>query len=278
MSETVVQRAPWTRALLGRLLAPWVRIKRDPAEPLSLLTADADVVYVIERAGLSDSLILERACREAGMPDPLKPMPGGGKRRRSMFSLSRRDGSLYGRSRHSISREALRTLLLAQEVDTQFEIQLVPVAIYVGRAPNRQSGWLRALFSENWVVVGRFRRLLALLLNGRETIVHFSKPVSLREMLAESPGQRPERVQRKIARVLRVHFRRVRTAVIGPDLSHRRTVVDSVLNAESVRAAIAATAARENIPHAKAWRQAQKLMDEIAADYSPPFVRSMSFL
>jgi len=278
LPENPAPRAPWTRVLLGRLLAPWVRIKRDPAEPMSLLAANADVVYVIERAGLSDSLILERACREAGMPDPLKPMPGGGKRRRSMFSLSRRDGSLYGRSRHSISREALRTLLLAQEVDTQFEIQLMPVAIYVGRAPNRQSGWLRALFSENWVVVGRFRRLLALLLNGRETIVHFSKPVSLREMLAESAGQRPERVQRKIARVLRVHFRRARTAVIGPDLSHRRTVVDAVLNAESVRAAIEATASKENISIATAWRRAQKLAYEISADYSPPFVRAVSFM
>src|SRR6185437_2074584 len=236
LPEGATPRAPWSRALLGRLLAPWVRIKRDPAEPLSLLDANADVVYVIERGGLSDGLILERACREAGMPDPLKPMPGGGRRRRSMFALSRRDGSLYGRNHHSLSRETLRTLLLAQEVDPQFEIQLMPVSIYVGRAPNRQSGLLNALLSENWVMVGRFRRLLALLFNGRETIVHFSRPISLREALGESAGQRPERLQRKIARVLRVHFRRVRTAVIGPDLSHRRTVVDSVLNAESVRA------------------------------------------
>lgn len=276
--EAAAPHVPWGRVLLGRLLAPWVRIKRDPAEPLRLLAPDADVVYVIERAGLSDSLILERACREAGMPDPLQPMPGGGKRRRSMFSLSRRDGSLYGRNRHGGSLDALRLLLQAQEADPRFEIQLVPVAIYVGRAPNRQSGWLRALLSENWVVVGRFRRLLALLLNGRETIVHFSKPISLREAMAEGAGQWPEQLQRKIARVLRVHFRRVRTAVIGPDLSHRRTVVDSVLNAESVRAAIEAAASKENIPYAKAWRHAEKMTYEIAADYSPPFVRAGSFL
>src|SRR6185437_4256845 len=102
---------------------------------------------------------------------------------------------------------------------------------------------------------------------GRDTIVRFSPPISLHELREESSGERIERLQRKLARVLRVHFRRVRT-----------TVIDSVLNAESVRAAIAATAARENIPRAKAWKQAQKLMDEIAADYSPPFVRSVSFL
>ncbi|MBS0432393.1 MAG: glycerol-3-phosphate 1-O-acyltransferase PlsB [Proteobacteria bacterium] len=278
LPDGAMPRASWIHALLGRLLAPWVKIKRDPAEPLSLLDAGGDVVYVIERGGLSDSLILERACREAGMPDPFKPMPGGGRRRRSMFALSRRDGSLYGRRRHGVSRDSLRTLLLAQEVDPQFEIQLVPVSIYVGRAPNRQSGLLSALLSENWVMVGRFRRLLALLFNGRETIVHFSTPISLRDVLGEGADLRPERLQRKIARVLRVHFRRVRTAVIGPDLSHRRTVVDSVLNAESVRAAIEATASKEGISHAKAWRRAQKFVYEIAADYSQPFVRAVSFL
>ncbi len=278
LHEGALPRAPWDRVLLGRLLNPWVRIKRDPAEPLSLLTTQADVVYVIERPGLSDSLILERACLEAGMPDPLKPMPGGGKRRRSMFALSRRDGSLFGRNRHSPSREALKQLLLAQEAEPDRDIQLIPVAIYVGRAPNRQSGWLRALLSEDWVVVGRFRRLLALLLNGRETIVHFSTPISLRALWAEAAEQQPERLRRKLARVLRVHFRRVRTAVIGPDLSHRRTVVNSVLNAESVRAAIEAAASKENISLAKAWRRAQKMVYEIAADYSPPFVRAGSFL
>ena len=277
-TENPAPSPPWGRALLGRLLAPWLRIKRDPAEPLSLLAAGTPVVYVIERQGLSDGLILERACREAGLPGPLLPIPGVPRRRRSMFALSQREGWLFGRDRQRAPREILKQLLLALEANPDRDIQLLPVAIYVGRAPNRQSGWLRALLSENWVMVGRFRRLLAILLNGRDTIVHFSTPISLRATLDEAAGQRSERLQRKLARVLRVHFRRVRTTVIGPDLSHRRTVVDSVLNAESVRAAIAATASKENIPYASAWRRAQKLTREIAADYSPPFVRAVSFM
>jgi len=126
------------------------------------------------------------------------------------------------------------------------------VSIYVGRAPNRESGWFSVLFAENWLVVGRFRRMLALLLNGRDTVVHFSAPVSLRSVLAESRNLTPERLTRKIARVLRTHFRRIRAAVIGPDLSHRRTVVDAVLNTQPVRDAIAATASKENITFAKA--------------------------
>lgn len=271
------QRAPWWFNLAGQLLQPWVRIRRDPAEPTSLLQAGVPVCYVIERDGFSDALILQRACREAGLPNPMQPLAGT-RRRRSVFALARRDGRLLGRNRKRNPNEPLRQLVHSLEGMPERDIQIVPVSIYVGRAPSRDSGWFRVLFSENWVMVGRFRRMLALLLNGRDTVVHFSAPVSLRLILDESGGITPERFARKVARVLRTHFHRIRAAVIGPDLSHKRTVVDAVLNAEPVRAAIAASAAKEKTSHAKAWRKAHQLALEIAADYSHPVVRSASFL
>ena len=270
-------RAPWWFNLAGQLLEPWVRIRREPAEPAALLQAGVPVCYVIERDGFSDGLILERACREAGLPSPMQPLTGT-RRRRSVFALARRDGWLFGRNRQRSPNEPLGQLVRSLEGDPERDIQIVPVSIYVGRAPTRDSGWFSVLFSENWVVVGRFRRMLALLLNGRDTVVHFSTPVSLRTVVNEAAEIRPERLTRKIARVLRTHFRRIRAAVIGPDLSHRRTVVDAVLNAEPVRTAIAAVAAKENISHAKAWRRAHDMVMEIAADYSHPVVRSVSFL
>ncbi|HWU78043.1 MAG TPA: glycerol-3-phosphate 1-O-acyltransferase PlsB [Rhodanobacter sp.] len=271
------QRAPWWFNLAGQLLQPWVRIRRDPAEPATLLQAGVPVCYVIERDGFSDALILQRACREAGLPNPMRPLAGT-RRRRSVFALMRRDGRLLGRARKRNPNEPLQQLVQALEASPEQDIQLVPVSIYVGRAPNRDSGWFSVLFSENWVMVGRFGRLLALLMNGRDTVVHFSAPVSLRSVLTESGEISPERFTRKIARVLRTHFHRIRAAVIGPDLSHKRTVVDAVLNAEPVRAAITATAAKEKISHAKAWRKAHKMLLEIAADYSHPVVRSASFV
>ncbi|WP_414648261.1 glycerol-3-phosphate 1-O-acyltransferase PlsB [Dyella sp.] len=270
-------RAPWWFNLTGHLLEPWIHIRRDPAEPAGLLQGDAPVCYVIERDGLSDGLILERACREAGLPSPMQPLAHT-RRKRSVFALARRDGWIFGRNRQRSPNEPLGQLIRSLEGFPERDVQIVPVSIYVGRAPSRESGWFSVLFAENWVVVGRFRRMLALLLNGRDTVVHFSAPVSLRSVMNEAGDIRPERFARKIARVLRTHFRRIRAAVIGPDLSHRRTMVDAVLNAEPVRAAIAANAAKENVPYAKAWEHAYKMVLEIAADYSHPVVRSASFL
>ena len=268
------QRAPWWFDLVGPLLQPWVKIRRDPAEPATLLRGDAPVCYVIERDGFSDALILQRACREAGLPNPLQALAGT-RRRRSVFTLVQREGWVFGRIRKRSAQVALRQLLQSLHEQPQSDIQIVPVAIYVGRAPSRDSGWFRVLFSENWVVVGRFRRLLALLLNGRDTVVHFSAPISLRSVLDESPDLTAERFVRKIARVLRTHFHRIRAAVIGPDLSHRRTVVDAVLNADPVRTALAADVNRVCALMASAshrcWRhRARRWTDRLRTTSDPP--------
>jgi glycerol-3-phosphate O-acyltransferase len=272
-------RVPWRLRLFGRLLESWIRIKPDPAEPRSLLLPGVPVIYVTERYGLSDALILEQACREAGLPSALIPPANiSTRRKRSYFATSVRN-SLFPRPAHKRSATYPLTELVAQlDLLPEQDVQLVPVSIFVGRAPSRQSGWFSVLFSENWVVVGRFRRLLGLILNGRDTHVQFSTPVSLRSVLAEEQGQPRERTVRKISRVLRAHFRRIRAAVIGPDLSHRRMVVDAVVNSEPVQEIVAATALKESVGREQVLRRAHDYALEIAADYSHSVVRSLSFL
>ncbi len=272
-------RGPSWLHLLGNLLRPWIRIRREPRDPLELLPDDPrPTVYVVERYGLSDTLILEQACREAGLPSPyLAAARLPIKRKRAIIALTPRP-SLWRRRGHPSRSDTLNRLAELVIADPVLDVRLVPVSIFVGRAPDRQSGWFRVLFAENWVVVGRFRRLLAILLNGRDTIVQFSAPVSLRDTLAEQGDAPLERSVRKLSRVLRVHFRRTRTTIIGADLSHRRMVVDSVVNADPVGEAIAATAAKENLRIEQARARARGYALEIAADYSHTVVRSISFM
>jgi glycerol-3-phosphate O-acyltransferase len=280
-------RRPWWTRLLGRLLEPWIGLNVEPKTPAALLDG-RPVCYVLEDYGLSNALILERACRESGLPSPLRPLPGvplG--RKRAYLALSRRNaGSTVTLAANLATGKAppppkshsdtLARLLDAHRADPSLDVQLVPVSIFVGRAPDKQSGWFAVLFSENWTLVGRFRRLLAILLNGRNTLVQFAAPVSVREILAEELP--PERTVRKLSRVLRTHFHRIREAVIGPDLSTRRLLVDKVLAADTVKDAIADQARRDNSSLEEAWKKAHGFAYEIAADYSHPVVRSASFL
>ena len=263
----------WAR-FMEKLLQPWIEIKREPVVPPFNL--DRPVCYVIETYGLSNTLILDRACREAGLPSPLAALPGDPLgRKRSYVALSRRRAGLFGRPKNRSHSDALSRLLMAHRLYPDQDVQLVPVSIFVGRAPARQSGWFSVLFSENWALVGRFRRLLAILLNGRDTVVQFSPSVRVWEILGEEMPH--ERQVRKVSRVLRGHFRRIRTAVIGPDLSTRRLLVDRVLDAEPVRKAITDQARRDGTEYLEAWKKGHAFAWEIAADYSNPVVRSASF-
>src|SRR5690606_263196 len=81
------------------------------------------------------------------------------------------------------------------------------------------------------------RQRRAILLTGRSTLVRVAAPVDLRGIIAEDLP--PERTVRKLSRVLRTHFNRIREAMIGPDLSTRRLLIDKVLAAETVKDAIA---------------------------------------
>ncbi len=270
-------RGPWFWKLLGVLIRPWVALRTEPPAAGSVMAGDKPVVYLLERYGAINAVILEEACRAQGLPAPLRPMPGGYlPKSRSVLALSRREGWLFRRPRQKTHSAGLAQVVRAVQANPDLDIQVVPVSIFVGRAPQRESGWFRVLFSENWAVVGRFRRLMSLLLNGRDTIVHFSPVVSLRDVVAE--GMDAERTVRKASRVMRAHFRRLRAAVIGPDLSHRRTVIDSAMNAEGVRNAVAALASKERITLEQAEGRARSFAWEIAADYSHSTVRSASFL
>ncbi len=279
--RAVAKRPLWAR-LLGRLADPWLDLKLEPVD-LTERTTVGDtrpVCYVLEDYGLSNALILDKACRQAGLPSPLLPLPGDllG-RKRAYVALSRRNASPLIPDQRPMARthsDSLARLLQAHRAQPELDVQLVPVSIFVGRAPERQSGWFSVLFSENWALVGRFRRLLAILLNGRDTLVRFAEPISLRENVDE--GLPPERTVRKISRVLRAHFRRIRAAIIGPDLSTRRLLVDKVLAADTVRDAISDQARRDQSKPADAWKKAHAYAWEIAADYSHPVVRSASFL
>ena len=282
-------RRPWWAGLLGWLLRPWVKVEVEPANPGELIDG-RPICYVLEDYGLSNALILDRACREAGLPSPLRPLPSDPLgRKRAYVALSRRSAGNALKAaaqqfalqqaappRGKTRSESLWRLLEAHRADPALDVQLVPVSIFVGRAPDKASGWFSVLFSENWALVGRFRRLLAILLNGRDTTLRFAPPIDLRGIVAE--GLDSERTVRKLSRVLRAHFQRIRAAIIGPDLSTRRLLADTVLASDPVKEAIANQAVRDKSSLIDSWKKAHRYIWEIAADYSHPVVRSASFL
>lgn len=260
----------------GRFLLPWLRFTvrpRDAAEKIG--EASAPVCYVMDRLRTPDALVVQRACARAGLPRPRKQLlPAGMKsRQQSLLVLSRKVGFWSAR----IDRRppaGLVTLLDAVHANPDFDVLLVPVAVYWGRAPRREYvPWYWLPFTEHWAVFGNVRRFLSVLFNGRNTVVEFGAGTSLRSLLGEPAPARL--VARRVARQLTAQLNASRTAYLGPDLSHRRTLLTEVLRARSVRALVAQEAAGGKVSRREALEQARASFEEIAADYSHSFVQLM---
>ena len=70
----------------------------------------------------------------------------------------------------------------------------------------------------------------------------------------------------------------LRRATTGPDLSHRRTLVDDLLKTVAVKRAIVKTINEEGISKEKAVAKARKYADEIAANYTSSAIKVFEFL
>jgi len=230
------------------------------------------ICYVLEQYSVADLVVLEKVAQAHGLPDPMQafkpPLPS-----RSAFFLERYAGFWGDRIDHRIP-DTLRDLVAAVAADAALDVDLIPVSILWGRAPDKEASWLRLMLSETWDRVGRFRRMLSIIVNGRNLLVQFGEPVSLRAVLAE--GSDPQRAVRRAARVMRTMLSKQRTAAIGPDLSHQRTIVTQVLRADAVRRVMGEEMRSRQISRREALKAAKGYAEEIAANYSHVFVAIMA--
>ncbi|MEX0605462.1 MAG: glycerol-3-phosphate 1-O-acyltransferase PlsB [Marinobacter sp.] len=261
--------------LLRKLLFLWVRtdVIGGSREALEL-DPDKPVCYVLQYSSMSSRLVLEQEVERAGLPSARVPLPIHKGTDRSFFFLYRRTGGLFRHRQTPVLTPRMRQIVELGVEDPTLDIQIVPVSLFWGRSPDKAKSLVKLLLSDTWSVAGRVQKFLIILVHGRNTYVQFSKPISLSEVVDEYRNNEEQAV-RKLARILRTHFRRVRQAVLGPDLSHRRTLVEGLVRTPAVRDAIRETARRDDIPPEKVRLKARKYADEIAANMSIVTIRVM---
>ena len=265
-----------------RILGLWVRATIKPDDAAAELAArPRPICYVLERESQADLAVLHNACEQLRLPDPERRLTIGNRRaERAYFELLRRP-RLFGRRQIARAPRHLQQLVAAAAAHLDFDVDLVPVAIFWGRAPHKEVSLWRLLFTEDWVLVGRFQKLLNVMFNGRNTLVYFGEPIRLREAVAENLSE--PRTVRRILRALRSGLRAQRASTIGPDLSHRRTLVAQILKTQSVRRAVreemqTRAAAGRPVKRRAALLIARKHAVEIAANYSQAFITFMAVL
>src|ERR1700687_3844515 len=226
----------WTGAWrwsVRRILSSWVKATIKPeAAAAAIAECSRPVCYVLERESHADLAVLDNACVQLGVPRPERRLAVGERGAETAYFALLSRTSRFGARSHLRAPRYLVELVEAAAVNPRFDIDLVPVSIFWGRAPFKEVSLWRLLFTEDWVLTGRFRKLLNVVFNGHNTVVQFGGPIRLRDALDDLP---PQRGVRRLLRTLRAQLRAQRASTIGPDLSHRRTMVMHVLKTQAVR-------------------------------------------
>lgn len=246
---------------LFRPMLWWIRWRTAPAEPAAELGIDPSrpVCYVIPARSLADRFVLEQVCRKAGLPSS--------HRARLDLPTPDKPAFVYLPANADAGRaiDEFEGLLGRALADPDYDVQIVPVSVFWGRDPGKETSLLRLMFSDS-VTAGAIRKFFIMLANGREVYVHFGRPLELRSFMARSRDAQSG--LRKLARVLNVHFLRTRSVVLGPSLLRRGVLIRQLLARPAVRAAIRAEAEASGRSADEVARYARKCAEEIAADYS----------
>jgi len=269
LTELLFTLAWWLRKPMLWLVAYRVapeqvvaRLNLDPHRP---------VCFVLPERSWSDLFVLDRVCHDLGLPRP--------HRTGNDLPTLARPGFLYLsvllesrlESRRGRRASDIDVLLQRAAANPVFDVQLVPVSIFWGREPDKETSLFKLLFSDA-PGAGALRKLFIIFFNGRNVLVSFGLPLAFRAYMdgpATGTGAAdPQRAVRKLTRALHFHFLRSRTATLGPNLLRRSIVVRELLATEPVRQAIERDAKLRGQTFEQATRRARRVADEIAADYS----------
>ncbi len=256
------------------LLSRWIKTKVLP-DNLDALGIDPDkpICYVLETRSVSNLIALELKCHELGLPNPRAVLGDEGLQQwHSVYSLIPRRRFFSSERRHLRRKTGkLKDIIeVIQHGDGELDVQLVPVFLLWGRPVEKEEVWYRALFSDNWSIAGRFKKLIAIILHGRNTLLQFKSPISIH---AQMQTRAWAGLDRRLNEEMGESLYQLRRATIGPDLSHRRTLVDDLLKTVAVKRAIVTTVQKQGISKDKAVARARKYADEIAANYTSSAIK-----
>ncbi|MFR9721424.1 glycerol-3-phosphate 1-O-acyltransferase PlsB [Aeromonas diversa] len=241
---------------------PIAELKLDPARP---------IVFALKTSSITDLLTLQQCCADLGLPGPFTPLELAGRPLPRYVCLDRPPPLFGSRIKPLPFLQEFEQLLDLHKQDPDLDVQLVPVTLFWGRAPGREEEEVSSFNIISALAPNMLKKALIVALKGRENLVRFSPPVSLRYM-ADKHGT-DQAIAHKLARVARVHFGRQQLAATGPKLPNRHLLFQQLLDSATIQDAIREEAGRDNISEEKARKRALGYMDEIASDFSYRLIR-----
>jgi glycerol-3-phosphate O-acyltransferase len=233
------------------------------------------VCYVLFEHSKSTALLIDSEARRRNLIAPFDPMTGlHFDENASILYLKNSSDNPFRVPSDSESPRLVRLInTITHHLD--LDVELVPITVLWGRAPDKEDSMFKLLFADTWSTPSTLKQSVNLAIHGRQTFLEFHQPISLRDLINEtsSPTENTSTVASHIIQYLSDYLTRQREAVLGPDLSDRRNMVEDIINSPAVTAAVDREIARgKKLPN-DVRLEARGYLDEIASDYTHSAVR-----
>lgn len=232
-------------------------------------------LYVLQNYSRSNAILLDNETQRLNLPRALHPLTFNHtyEKKSVIFLQHRNENNLLNPPPHNFPPRLVR-LIEALDNHPDIDIELIPVTILWGRAPDKEDSWLKLLFTDSWTTPGKIKQLVNIGVHGRQTYIEFHEPQSLRQ-LADYAGRHYPNLSPAtyVVSHLNEYLDSKRAAVLGPDLSDRRNVMESLIKSPDIQDAILQESIRSKISVEESERRAIAHLNEIVSDYSYSAIR-----
>ena len=252
--------------LAQKLLYLWIKTDVSQQENIPSASDNTIDIYVVATYAWSDVLVLEHECSLLNAITPLSRIKHPALSKwHHVHTVAQSQPLKAWLQKKPIPSEMLRGIYQVLKENPELDVRFIPIVIFWGRPVLKQKHWLRVLFSETWGFAGRTRRLFTILFNGKNTLLQFSPAISFQDTIRASTS---DACVDTIHTLLSNRLDDIKTSTLGPDISHRRTLVRDLLENKDILQAINNRSDQNNISHRKACKTAQGYLNEIVADRS----------
>ncbi|QSG83348.1 glycerol-3-phosphate 1-O-acyltransferase PlsB [Acinetobacter indicus] len=256
-----------TQKILDKIVTPQVLGSTSELEQnLAQNQLHTRICYVLQDASLSNTVLIDKEAQARGLPSVFSPLIlGQYNEDNSMLALNEQD---QPHDSYHYSARLIRLIEALQQHPDQ-DVQLVPVTVLWGRAPEYEDSWFKALFADAWAKPNKLKQTLNISLYGRENYIEFHKPVSLRALLETAQTERPNfSPAHFVVQTLDQNFNQYKEAILGPDLSDRRNLINKLMKTEAVQQAIRKESIDKKVSMFEADNRAKSYLTEIVSDFS----------
>lgn len=245
---------------------------RSAAPIIQKNASNRPICYVLFEHSVSTALLVDSEARRRNLIAPFDPMTGS--------HFDENASILYLKNSNENNPSDSESPRLIRLIDIvkhhpDLDVELVPITMLWGRAPDKEDSIFKLLFADTWSAPSVLKQSVNIAIHGRQTFIEFHKPISLRSLIAETSAgtDYTSTTADHVIEYLSNYLTRQREAVLGPDLSDRRIMVEDIINSSGVKTAIDREIGRgKKLPN-DVRLEARGYLDEIASDYTHSAVR-----